>query len=79
MTKIEQTKLWKILAGFNNEERNQAIFGNFKSRIEKDLNCKIERWPYIKLSDVTGEMSALSITDTFKNISELAVFIPNEN
>lgn len=40
-------------------------------------DCKIEEWPYARLSDVTEDMVSLSVTDGFRNISMIAVLIPN--
>lgn len=68
---------WKYISSLNPTQRHLAIFGNQRSNIEKMYDCKIEEWPYARLSDVTEDMVSLSVTDGFRNISMIAVLIPN--
>ena len=74
---IIKSELWKHLQKFSMTERNAALFGEYKPRIEKEFDVKIERWAYTQLNSIKDDMASIAITDPYMNRSEIAVFIPN--
>lgn len=70
-------KGWQYISSLSSTERHASLFGSQQSTIEKAYNVKIEERPFVALPDIKDEWVTISCTDSFRNISLIAVLIPN--
>jgi hypothetical protein len=68
---------WKYITSLGPKERYSALFGTSKSIIEKTFGVSIEERPYTDLNKIDEGCVTLSVTDSFRGISFIAVLTPN--
>jgi hypothetical protein len=68
---------WRYISSLGPKERHFALFGTNKSIIEKVFDVSIEEKPFTDLNKIDERCVMLSVTDSFRGISFIAVLTPN--
>lgn len=78
MTKeqILEHPAFKYISGLSNRQRFYILFGKTQTDIEKNFNVKIENYHFTKLPEIEDGWITLSVNDSFKNESSIAVLKP---
>lgn len=73
---IENHTGWKYISSLSDTERYTALFGKTQSDVEKYYNVTITEEHFTNLSNIPDEYARISVTDSFKNMSFIAVLKP---